>query len=125
MIRKISLLGLLYILLGPAAFFIENMFLPSDLRVVTALSIVIMAVCFFAYSLLEIFMLKHFRETQPESVITLGMTFKGFRMLFTIGAVLVKAFSGAEDSTYFCVNVFLFYLVTMIFMTILNVKYEK
>ncbi|GEM_PF-4595639 len=125
MIRNITILALLYIILGPAIFWIEAQFMDPSLRGITALAIVIMAVCFFAYSLMEMFLLKRFRETQPESVITLGMTFKGFRLLFTIAAVLVKAFSGGDDTKFFCINLFLFYLATMLFMTIINVKYEK
>lgn len=123
--KPLLCLALMYVVLGPVLFLVENRWVSGfDARSVV-LGIWGMAIAFFFFSSIEIWLTERYRRTQPGALTGLYVAFKGLRFLLSVLAVVAYGISGADGMLLFSVNIIMFYLATMLFMTVHTVRGEK
>lgn len=121
-----SLMGLacIYLILGSVLLFSDMRLLDVNAIVATR-GIISIAVGFFFYTMLEVAILFRIRMKSPDYLISAIIGGKSLRMLLTFFAILVYGILGLPDFIAFTVNIFIFYIVTMVFDTVLNIMKNK
>ncbi len=123
--KPVLLLALMYVVLGPLLFFVESQWVSGLPVRSVACGIWGMAVAFFVFSCAEMALTERYRRTQPGALTGLYVACKGLRFVLSVSAVVAYGILGAGGMLLFSVNIMMFYLATMLFMTVYTVRGEK
>lgn len=119
----IALFGL-YIIIGLTLFFIESRFEQTSIQTI-GIGIVCIATVFFIFTLGEIILTKYVRKKNQSYLSSVIIGTKSFRLLFTLFAVAVYGMLKVPELIPFCINIFTFYIVTLIYTTAFNLLKNK
>ncbi len=122
---SVFLLALMYVIIGPLLFFIESKWMPGFNVAEVVSCIWGMGVVFFIFSWAELMLTERYRRTQPGALTGLYLAFKGLRFFLAFMAVVVYGVLGGSSILLFSINIVVFYLATMVFMTIQTVRGEQ
>lgn len=122
-LKTILALTLTFLISAPLVFLLE-VWLFDVTPIVTARSIIGIYVLYYALTLGEIFIVSHFRRTSPASIMGIYMASKGLRFLLTVAIILLYGFLKGPEFIAFTSNVFICFIVTLVFTTICHMKEE-
>lgn len=124
LISHVAWIGIVLLLLGPILFFIEKMIVPEE-SATNPLKITIIAILFFAYTVLSLFAHQRLLLKRSGLLITYYLLDKLFRLLVGIALLVLYKVYGGEGIILFAVNLFIYYLVTALLTTVYTIKAEK
>lgn len=124
LIKPISMLALIYCCLGPLLLVIESHLLPNASAIQQALPITILAVFFFSYSLVSLYIFNKLIETRHKSVMHFYLISKTLRFFICIVLIVGYGIVSREGLLTFAINLFIFYLVTVIYTTVYCARAE-
>lgn len=119
----IALFGL-YIIIGLTLFFIESRFEQTNIQTI-GIGIACIATVFFIFTLGEIILTKYVRKKNQSYLSSVIIGTKSVRLLFTLLAVAVYGMLKVPELIPFCINIFTFYIVTLIYTTAFNLLRNK
>ena len=122
-LKTLLALTLTFLISAPLVFLLE-VWLFDFAPIVTARSIIGIYVLYYALTLGEILLVNHFRRTSPASVLGIYMASKGLRFLITVAIILLYGILKGPDFIAFTANVFICFIVTLVFTTICHMKEE-
>jgi hypothetical protein len=125
LLKQIFVLTLLFLVMGPLLLLVESK-MVADLNMMgCAVQILLMATAYWAYTLLELYVISRVRQNQPNALPGVFIGFKGGRLLLSFLAIILYGILNGEGVVVFSVNLLLFYLVTMLYNSVLLLKDEK
>lgn len=119
----IALFGL-YIIIGLTLFFIESRFEQTSIQTI-GIGIACIATVFLIFTLGEIILTKYVRKKNQSYLSSVIIGTKSVRLLFTLLAVAVYGMLKVPELIPFCINIFTFYIVTLIYTTAFNLLKNK
>lgn len=117
-------LALTYCILGPVLFYTELSLMKAS-PAHEASSIALIAVFFFAYSLLSLALFHHTIASNSKFLTNFYLIDKVVRLFFSILLLVGYRVLSNADTLLFAVNLFVFFLVTVIFTTSYCVRVEN
>ena len=123
LVKPISILALVYFVLGPLLLIAETCIghiSPAQ----QALPITLLAVFFFTYSLLSIYLFNKWVAKQPKRITHFYLISKTLRFFLCIVMLVIYGITVREGVLTFAINLFVFYMATVVCTTIYFAKYE-
>ena len=123
LIKPLSILALIYCCLGPLLLIIETQVAhisPAQ----QALPITLLAVFFFTYSLLGLYVFNKLMDSHSKSVTHFYLISKTLRFVLCMAAIVIYGVITREGLLAFAINLFVFYMVTVIYTTFYCAKAE-
>lgn len=121
--RTLLVLALTFFVLGPALLLVEY-YIQGPVAFGQLLPISFLAMFFFAYSMASIRILKYLIQEQPKQIVGFYLISKVFQLLLCVLIFIVYAIFVKTNLHAFAINLLAFYITTLIFMTIYNVRIE-
>lgn len=122
--KNVIALFCLYIIIGLTLFFIESRFEQTSIQTI-GIGIACIATVFFIFTLGEIILTKYVRKKNRSYLSSVIIGTKSVRLLFTLLAVAVYGMLKVPELIPFCINIFTFYIVTLIYTTAFNLLKNK
>ncbi len=123
-IKRILALALIFVLLCPLLLYTETR-LTDTQPVVIARGLICIAILFFTLTMGEIFLVGYFRNHNPRSLTGIYLATKGVRFIVTLLAILLYGVAQFPGVIVFTSNIFICFIVTLVFTTILHMKEES
>lgn len=123
MIKPITILALIYCCVGPLLLLVESN-ISNATALQQALPITLLAVFFFSYSLLSLYIFNHLIVHNRKSVTSFYLISKTLRFFLCIVGLVCYGIITREGLLTFAINLFVFYMVTVIYTTIYCAKTE-
>lgn len=92
---------------------------------VILVQILCVATAFWSFTLVEFYMTDSIDRKNDSKIASFYFLFKGARFILVLFALLICKIVGVSDLFLLVVNVIAFYIVTLIFVTIIFVKKES
>ena len=123
LIKPLSILALIYCCLGPLLLIVETKIanVPPTQH---ALSITLLAIFFFSYSLLTLHIFNKLIAIKSKSVTHFYLISKTLRFFLCIVLIVIYGVITREGLLAFAINLFVFYMATVIYTTIYCAKEE-
>lgn len=121
--RTLLLLALIFCLLGPALLLVEY-HAQGPVAFGQMLPISFLAMFFFAYSMASMRILKYLMRRQPKQIVGFYLISKVFQLLLCMLIFIVYALFVKTNLHAFAINLVVFYMATLVFMTVYNVRME-
>ncbi|MDO5075044.1 MAG: hypothetical protein Q4D66_04100 [Bacteroidales bacterium] len=118
-LKSILILALVFLCLAPALLFFEQKWSGVDL-VLMAQQIMGLAIFYFAFTILELWVVGQLREKGPAYFVGANLGFSLLRLFCTVGLIF---YFKQQEEAYFTtafVNVLIFYFATLLFSTLLR-----
>ena len=122
-IKPLALLALIYCCLGPILLFAETNFMKASPMQI-ALPITLLAAFFFAYTLLSLTIFNHLKEKHSSKLTAFYLASKMIRLFFCIIILVAYGILHRAGMLTFAINLFAFYLVTVIYTSYYGIKEE-
>lgn len=122
--KTLALLVLVYLLLGGGLSVVEVALLDAD-RPTIITGIIAVVAFFLAFTVGELALIDWMRRKNPDYVVSLLIGAKSFRLLATLFAITVYGILQIPEFIEFTFNVFVFYIVTMVYASVLNLRRNK
>ena len=123
LIKPLGILALIYCCLGPLLLVVEaKAGLVSPMQ--QALPITLLAVFFFTYSLLGLYLFNKLIGRQSKSVMHFYLISKTLRFFLSMVLIVIYGVLIREGLLAFAINLFVFYLVTVVVTTLYCAKAE-
>jgi len=123
-LKILFLLAAAYLLLGSGLAVVEVALWEADRQTIVA-GIVAMAAFFFAFTSGELAMIDWMRRKNPDFVVSVLIGAKSLRLLATLFAITIYGFLGLPEFIEFTFNIFFFYIVTLVYASVLNIRRNK
>lgn len=115
--KPISLLALIYCCVGPLLLVLEQ-YSCNVPPAQQALPITLLAVFFFTYSLLELYLFDRLISSGSKKLTHFYLVSKMTRLMLCVLILVGYGFLVREGLLTFAINLFAFYMVTMVFTTV-------
>lgn len=122
--KTLSLLVLVYLLLGGGLSVVEVALLDAD-RPTIITGIIAVVAFFLAFTVGELALIDWMRRKNPDYVVSVLIGAKSFRLLATLFAITIYGILQIPEFIEFTFNVFVFYIVTMVYASVLNLRRNK
>lgn len=123
-LKPIGILALIYCVTGPALLFIEHL-CGLDEAISQALPITLLAAFFFFYSYISLLVFHHLYAKKSKGLTGYYLIDKTVRLLLSILILLVYDLAIGRDIAAFAINLFVLYVVTMVFTSYYCIKKEQ
>ena len=123
LIKPLSILALIYCCLGPLLLIVETKVAhisPTQ----QAFPITLLAIFFFAYSLLSLYIFNKLIDNHSKSVTHFYLISKTLRFFLCMVLIVIYGVITREGLLAFAINLFVFYMATVIYTTIYCAKAE-
>ncbi len=124
LLRPLALLALVFLVLGPLLFVIEKQTAIASSNV-TAIAIVLIATCYWTYSLIMLSTTKHMATMKSALSVYALLGFSLLRLLVCILLIVGYAVIVKNDIVCFIINVLAFHLTTLLATGAAQMKQNK
>ncbi|MBO5134295.1 MAG: hypothetical protein J6C15_03990 [Bacteroidaceae bacterium] len=123
LLKPMSVLSLFYFIVGYLLFLLETKIVDSCDVYRLAVQILFIAIAYWIFMFVELKVIRYFIKKQHEEYLpSVYMGFKGARLILSLFALLICKLAGVMDMFLLVINILVFYLVTLLFITIFLVK---
>ncbi len=121
----LGILMVLYCVLAPILLLVENVMVGTDVYA-QVLPMFLLSVGFFTYSVGTMFLFRHLWNKKSTALTGYYLADKVIRLLLCVAVLTVCGFVMTRDHFFvFAINMFAFYVVTVLATVIYNIKVEK
>lgn len=121
--NAIGLFGI-YIIIGLVLFVTESYIGQTDMHIV-GVGITCIAKVFFLFTLGEMVLTEYMRKKNPDYLSSVIIGAKSLRLLLTLFAIVIYGILKVPELIIFCCNIFIFYIITLIYTTTFNLLKNK
>lgn len=123
-IKQLFRLILIYITLGIIAGIVESNVTQGDMAVIQN-GLVGIAHGFALFTFGELFLTEYIRRKHADYLLSMIIGAKSLRFLITLFTIVVYGIMKAPEFVIFTINICLFYIVTLVYITSLNLLKNK
>ena len=123
-LKPIGILALIYCILGPILLFVEHI-CGLDEAINQGLPITLLSAFFFFYSYISLLIFHHLYSKKSKGLTGYYLIDKTVRLLLSILILLVYDLAYGRDIAAFAINLFMLYIVTMVFTSYYCIKKEQ
>lgn len=123
-LKPIGMLALIYCVVGPILLLVEHI-CGLDEATSQALPITLLSFFFFFYSFISLMIFYHLYSKKSKGLTGYYLIDKTVRLLLSILILLVYDLACGRDIAAFAINLFVLYLVTMVFTSYYCIKKEQ
>lgn len=121
----LGILMVLYCVLAPILLLVENVMVGTDVYA-QVFPMFLLSVGFFAYSMGSLALFRHLWNKKSAALTGYYLVDRVIRLLLCVAVLIVCGFVMPRDRFFvFAINMFAFYVVTVLATTIYNIKVEK
>lgn len=124
LLKPLFVLAVVYCILGPLLLFTEGKLLGQTANQ-QALPITVLAVCFFIYSMLVMTISARLRADNSKRMTGFYLINNVARLLMSVLILLVYAMFVKQNLLVFTVNLFVFYIVTVVSNSLYSIRNES